>query len=49
MRARKGLLDAPPADELLRHVVKYQGGLRIGRRISHMFVMDAPRCPNWCW
>jgi phosphate butyryltransferase len=29
-------------DELLRHVVKSQGGLRIGRRISHVFVMDAP-------
>jgi len=29
-------------DELLRHVVKSQGGLRIGRRLSHVFVMDAP-------
>jgi phosphate butyryltransferase len=29
-------------DELLRHVVKSQGGLRVGRRISHVFVMDAP-------
>ncbi len=29
-------------DELLRHVVKSQGGLRTGRRISHVFVMDAP-------
>lgn len=29
-------------DELLKHVVKLQGGLRIGRRISHVFVMDAP-------
>jgi phosphate butyryltransferase len=29
-------------DELLRHVVKTQGGLRTGRRISHVFVMDAP-------
>jgi len=29
-------------DELLKHVVKSQGGLRIGRRISHVFVMDAP-------
>ena len=29
-------------DVLLRHVVKSQGGLRIGRRISHVFVMDAP-------
>ena len=29
-------------DELLQHVVKSQGGLRTGRRISHVFVMDAP-------
>ena len=29
-------------DELLRHVVKSQGGLRTTRRISHVFVMDAP-------
>ncbi len=29
-------------DVLLKHVVKSQGGLRIGRRISHVFVMDAP-------
>lgn len=30
------------SDELLKHVVKSQGGLRIGRRISHVFIMDAP-------
>jgi phosphate butyryltransferase len=29
-------------DELLKHVVKSQGGLRVGRRITHVFVMDAP-------
>jgi phosphate butyryltransferase len=29
-------------DVLLKHVVKSQGGLRTGRRISHVFVMDAP-------
>ncbi len=29
-------------DVLMKHVVKSQGGLRIGRRISHVFVMDAP-------
>jgi phosphate butyryltransferase len=29
-------------DELLKHVVKSQGGLRVGRRISHVFIMDAP-------
>jgi phosphate butyryltransferase len=30
------------SDELLRHVVKSQGGLRTARRISHVFVMDVP-------
>ncbi len=29
-------------DELLRQVVKTQGGLRTSRRLSHVFVMDAP-------
>jgi phosphate butyryltransferase len=29
-------------DILLKHVVKSQGGLRIGRRISHVFIMDVP-------
>jgi phosphate butyryltransferase len=29
-------------DVLLKHVVKSQGGLRAGRRISHVFVMDVP-------
>nr|WP_294556949.1 bifunctional enoyl-CoA hydratase/phosphate acetyltransferase [uncultured Rhodopila sp.] len=33
-------------DELLRHVVKSQGGLRTARRISHVFVMDAPALPE---
>jgi phosphate butyryltransferase len=33
-------------DELLKHVVKSQGGLRTGRRISHVFVMDAPSLPD---
>lgn len=33
-------------DELLKHVVKSQGGLRTGRRISHVFVMDAPSLPE---
>jgi phosphate butyryltransferase len=33
-------------DELLKHVVKSQGGLRTGRRISHVFVMDAPALPE---
>lgn len=29
-------------DELLHHVVKKEGGLRTGRRLSHVFVMDVP-------
>jgi len=29
-------------DELLRHVVKRDGGLRTPRRLSHVFVMDVP-------
>ncbi|MDD7910102.1 MULTISPECIES: bifunctional enoyl-CoA hydratase/phosphate acetyltransferase [Pseudovibrio] len=29
-------------DDLLRHVVKREGGLRTKRRISHAFVMDVP-------
>jgi len=29
-------------DELLRHVVKREGGLRTERRLSHVFVMDVP-------
>lgn len=29
-------------DELLRHVVKKDGGLRGARRLSHVFVMDVP-------
>ena len=30
------------SDEVLRHVTKSDGGLRIGRRISHVFVIDIP-------
>jgi phosphate acetyltransferase len=33
-------------DELLGEVVKTQGGLRTDRRVSHEFVMDAPRYPK---
>ena len=29
-------------DDLLRHVMKRDGGLRTGRRITHVFVMDVP-------
>lgn len=30
------------SDEVLHHVTKADGGLRTGRRISHVFVLDAP-------
>ncbi|WP_149541098.1 bifunctional enoyl-CoA hydratase/phosphate acetyltransferase [Siccirubricoccus phaeus] len=30
------------SDEVLRHVTKAEGGLRAGRRISHVFVLDVP-------
>lgn len=30
------------SDEVLRHVTKSDGGLRTGRRISHVFVLDIP-------
>ena len=30
------------SDEVLRHVTKSDGGLRSGRRISHVFVLDVP-------
>ena len=30
------------SDEVLRHVTKSDGGLRAGRRISHVFVLDVP-------
>ena len=30
------------SDEVLRHVTKADGGLRAGRRISHVFVLDMP-------
>lgn len=33
-------------DELLAAVVKREGGLRTGRRLSHIFVMDVPGLPN---
>jgi phosphate acetyltransferase/phosphate butyryltransferase len=34
------------SDELLAEVVKTEGGLRTGRRISHVFVLDVPRYPK---
>jgi phosphate butyryltransferase len=30
------------SDEVLRHVTKGEGGLRAGRRVSHVFVLDVP-------
>ena len=33
-------------DTLLKHVVKSAGGLRTGRRISHVYVLDAPSMPD---
>jgi phosphate acetyltransferase len=34
------------SDELLAEVTKREGGLRTGRRISHVFVMDVPGHPQ---
>ena len=36
------------SDELLLEVVKSTGGLRTGRRISHVFVMDVPGLERPC-
>ncbi|MCA8880443.1 MAG: bifunctional enoyl-CoA hydratase/phosphate acetyltransferase [Rhodobacteraceae bacterium] len=33
-------------DELLGQVVKSDGGLRVGRRLSHVFVFDVPGMPH---
>jgi phosphotransacetylase/acyl dehydratase len=33
-------------DELLREVASREGGLRTGRRISHVFIMDVPSYPH---
>lgn len=33
------------SDELLREVASREGGLRTGRRISHVFIMDVPSYP----
>jgi phosphate acetyltransferase len=34
------------SDELLREVAAREGGLRTGRRISHVFIMDVPTYPH---
>ena len=49
--ARAGQVDALMkgslhTDELLAEVVNTQTGLRTGRRISHVFVLDVPRYPK---
>lgn len=41
-RARALMKGHLHTDELLAHVVKRDGGLRTGRRTSHVFVMDVP-------
>jgi phosphate butyryltransferase len=41
-RARALMKGHMHTDDLLRHVVKREGGLRTGRRLSHVFVMDVP-------
>nr|MBF0425949.1 bifunctional enoyl-CoA hydratase/phosphate acetyltransferase [Magnetococcales bacterium] len=33
-------------DELMAEVVKKEGGLRTGRRVSHVFLMDIPNFPR---
>lgn len=45
-RARAVMKGHLHTDELLAHVVKKEGGLRTGRRISHVFVMDVPGRPH---
>jgi phosphotransacetylase/acyl dehydratase len=49
--ARSGEVDALMkgslhTDELMSAVVAPQGGLRTGRRVSHVFVLDVPRYPK---
>ncbi|MEM9030218.1 MAG: bifunctional enoyl-CoA hydratase/phosphate acetyltransferase [Pseudomonadota bacterium] len=41
-RARAVMKGHLHTDQLLNHVVKRDGGLRTGRRLSHVFVMDVP-------
>ena len=33
-------------DELMHEVIAKETGLRTGRRISHVFVVDVPTCPR---
>lgn len=41
-RARAVMKGHLHTDQLLRHVIKRDGGLRAGRRLSHVFIMDTP-------
>ncbi|MEM7775195.1 MAG: bifunctional enoyl-CoA hydratase/phosphate acetyltransferase [Pseudomonadota bacterium] len=41
-RARAVMKGHLHTDQLLNHVLKREGGLRTGRRLSHVFVMDVP-------
>lgn len=45
-RARAVMKGALHSDELLAEIVKREGGLRAKRRISHVFVLDAPGLPH---
>ena len=45
-RARAVMKGALHSDELLAEIVKREGGLRTKRRISHVFVLDAPGLPQ---
>lgn len=49
--ARAGKVDALMkgslhTDELMAEVVRKEGGLRTGRRVSHVFIMDVPTYPK---
>ena len=45
-RARALMKGHLHTDQLLRHVMKRDGGLRTTRRLSHVFVMDVPGLTN---
>jgi phosphate butyryltransferase len=45
-RARAVMKGALHSDELLHEIIKREGGLRTKRRLSHVFVLDAPGLPH---
>jgi len=45
-RARAVMKGALHSDELLSEIIKRDGGLRTKRRLSHVFVLDAPGLPH---